>query len=177
MKRLITLLVVLVLLVSCSGSESGEGESTTGAVIYPDLVMENTSCQVGRSDDSPIILTAEKMTLYSSDGYALLENFSFRCIGGDGETETEGKAEKGSVELDGSSIELEGTVSFSSPGDNMHIEAENLVYSRDTDEITTKGRVVVNSDEGEITGRDFRGDLRRSVYTFSGIEKGDFEIE
>ncbi len=177
MKRLIPLLVVLVLLVSCSGSESGDGESTSGAVIYPDLVMENTSCRVGRSDDSPIILTAEKMTLYSSDGYALLENFSFRCIGDDGETETEGKAEKGSVELDGSSIELEGTVSFSSPGDNMYIEAENLVYSRDTDEITTKGRVVVNSDEGEITGRDFRGDLRQSVYTFSEIEKGDFTIE
>lgn len=177
MKRLLPILLVLTVLVSCSGNESGDEGGTTGAVIYPDLVMENTSCQVGRSDGSPIVLNAGKMTLYSSDGYALLEDFSFRCVGEDGGTETEGKAEKGSIELDGSSIELIGTVSFSSPGDNMYIEAENLVYNSDTDEITTKGRVVVNSDEGEITGYDFKGDLRRSAYSFSEIENGDFNIE
>ncbi len=177
MKKLSIILMTL-LLVSCSASKAGDSsESRKETGVYPDLIMNNTRCRVGQSDESPIILSAGKMTLYSSDNYALLENFSFISETESGETETEGRAESGMIELDGSSITLNGEVTFSRPGDNMTITAESLVYDRDRDEITTEGKVVVNSDEGTIEGYDFKGDLREGVYSFSKITKGDFALE
>ncbi len=176
--KIFTIILMTLFLVSCSaGKAEGDGESRGEAGVYPDLIMINTRCRVGQSDESPIILNAGKMTLYSSDNYALLEDFSFVSETEDGVIETEGRAAAGLIELDGSSITLTGDVTFSRPGDNMTIKAESLVYDRDRDEITTEGKVVVNSDEGTITGYNFRGDLREGVYSFSEITKGDFALE
>ncbi len=179
MKKLFlpVVLIILVLLFSCSANSGTSGDSLQEKGIYPDLVMENTYSEVGQDSGSPIILNAERMILYSEDGYAMLENFSFTSKREDGEIETEGKADKGTVKLDGSQIELEGNVTFSRPGDNMMIKAESLVYNKESDEITTKGSVVVNSDEGTIEGEDFKGDLRRGVYSFSAVRKGDFALD
>lgn len=171
------LLMTLTFLFSCSAKSGTEADSLQAKGIYPDLVMENTYSEVGQDSGSPIILNAEKMILYSEDGYARLENFSFTSLSENGETETEGRADRGTVQLDGSRIELEGNVTFSRPADNMMIKAESLVYNKESDEITTKGSVVVNSDEGTIEGEDFKGDLRRGVYSFSAIGKGDFALE
>ncbi len=177
MKKLPVLLLTLVLIVSCSARDTDSSNGDTVKGIYPDLIMTNTSCSVGQSDSSPIVLSAGKMTLYSEDNYALLEDFSFTSYTEDGRTETEGRAESGKIELDGSSITLSGGVSFSRPGDNMTITAESLVYDKERDEITTEGKVVVVSDEGTVEGYDFRGDLREGVYSFSSITEGDFTLE
>lgn len=178
MKKLALLLSLAVLLVSCSAGKVQRNESSTAKEgVYPDLIMENTTCSVGQSGSSPIVLKAEKMTLYSSDNYALLENFSFASEAEDGIVETEGQAEKGTIELDGSTITLSGNVSFSRPRDNMTIKAESLTYNKKRDEITTEGKVVVNSKEGIIEGYDFKGDLREGIYSFSRIAEGDFSLE
>lgn len=177
MKRLTLLLIILLLLVSCSSRDEEDSDSLMEKGIYPDLIMENTTAQIGQEDGSPINLTAEKMTLYSADGYALLENFTFTSYDENGSVETEGGAEKGKIELDGRCIEFEGSVTFSRPNDDMSVSAENLIYDRDNDEITTTGLVVVKSKEGTIEGESFRGDLREKVYSFSSIEKGDFNLE
>ena len=177
MKKLFLLLLIVALLVSCSARDTESSSGDTAKGVYPDLIMTNTSCSVGQSDSSPIVLTAGKMTLYSDDNYALLEDFSFTSYSEDGKTETEGMAEKGTIRLDGSSITLEGGVSFSRPGDNMTITAESLVYDKERDEITTEGKVVVISDEGTVEGYDFKGDLREGVYSFSSITEGDFKLE
>ncbi len=176
MRKVFILLSVL-LLISCSAKEESESSSLMETGIYPDLIMENTSAQVGQEDASPITLNAGKMTLYSKDGYARLEDFNFTSYNEEGEVETEGSAEKGKIELDGSRIELEGKVTFSRPLDDMSVNAENLVYDRNNDEITTTGSVVVKSKEGTIEGESFKGDLREKVYSFSSIGKGDFNLE
>ncbi len=176
--KILPVIFLSILLVSCSAAKAEDGtESRKETGVYPDLIMINTRCRVGQSDESPITLNAGRMTLYSSDNYALLEDFSFVSETEDGVTETEGSAEGGMIELDGSSITLTGDVTFSRPGDNMTIKAESLVYDRNRDEITTEGKVVVNSDEGTIEGYDFRGDLREGIYSFSEITKGDFSLE
>ena len=176
--KILPLILLTLFLASCSaGKAEGSAERGKESGVYPDLIMINTRCRVGQSDESPIILSAGKMTLYSSDNYALLEDFSFVSETEDGVMETEGRAASGLIELDGSSITLTGDVTFSRPGDNMTIKAERLVYDRDRDEITTEGKVVVNSDEGTIEGINFRGDLREGVYSFSEITKGDFALE
>ncbi len=177
MKRLCLVLIILLLLVSCSSKDNEEEDSLIEKGIYPDLIMENTSAQIGQEDASPITLSAGKMTLYSADGYALLEDFIFTSYSEMGEVETEGGAERGKIELDGSRIEFEGAVTFSRPVDEMSVSAENLIYNRNSDEITTTGFVVVKSKEGTIEGESFKGDLREKVYSFSSIEKGDFNLE
>lgn len=179
MKKMPLLLLILFLIISCSArdTDSKNGNEQTEKGVYPDLIMTNTSCRVGQSSSSPIVLMAGKMTLYSEENCALLEDFSFVSYAEDGSIETEGKADGGTIELDGSSISLDGNVTFSRPGDNMTITAESLIYDKKRDEITTKGRVMVISDEGTVTGYDFRGDLIEGVYSFSRITEGDFTLE
>ncbi len=175
MRKILPLVMMILILSSCSRESSSSTTMLKGT--YPDLVMTNAESTVGQESGSPIILNAGRMTLYSSDGYALLEDFSFTSLSEEGEIETEGKADKGNIELDGSRIELEGNVVFSRPGDNMLVKAESMIYNRESDEITTVGAVMVSSDEGTIEGDDFKGDLRRNLYSFSNIRKGDFNIE
>lgn len=177
MRKLILLLsLMLILYTSCSLKSERDGSVVTKES-YPDIVMEKTRAQIGQDNGSPISLEADKMTLYSEDGFARLENFSFTSYSREGEIETEGRAARGEVKLDGSEIELSGAVTFSRPLDNMLIMTDNLIYNKDNDEITAEGRVIVNSEEGTIEGENFMGDLKNKIYTFSSIEKGDFDLE
>ncbi len=177
-KKVLALLLLLVLLLSsCSFDRKDERDGEKEKGIYPDVIMENADCKVGQSDNSPIAIKAKKMLLYSSDGYSLLEEFSFSSFSDSGSVETEGRATRGKIELDGSELTLSGDVTFSRPSDNMLIKAEELTYNKEKDEITTNGHVMVESEEGIIEGYDFKGDLINDVYTFSRIEKGDFVIE
>lgn len=177
MKRAVYILLILLLLSASCSNKDGEEESIVTKDSYPDIIMENTRAQIGQDAGSPIILEAEKMTLYSSDGTAELENFSFTSYTSDGRIETEGKAKRGLVELDGSKVELSGLVTFSRPDDNMFITADNLIYNKNNDEISASGHVKVDSKEGTIEGEDFKGDLKSKTYSFSSIEKGDFDLE
>ncbi len=178
MKKLSFVIFIAVLFISCSaGSRQSGEESVVRNGAYPDMILENTQCSVMKSDGSPITLKAGRMTLYSADGYALLENFSFESYSENGSIETTGQAEEGKVELDGERLELKGGVSFSRPQDGMHVTAESLVYDRADDIIRADGDVTVSSDEGTIRGQDFRGDLRNSSYSFSCIKEGDFELQ
>lgn len=177
MKRTVLILLAVILLISsCSIKDDGE-ETIVAKDSYPDIVMEKTRAQIGQDDGSPIVLEAERMTLYSNDGKAGLENFSFTSYTSSGSIETEGKAEKGEIKLDGSVIELSGSVTFSRPDDNMFITADNLIYNKNNDEISASGHVEVNSGEGTIEGENFKGDLKNKIYSFSSIEKGDFDLE
>ncbi len=176
MKKLYPILIVLLLLVSCSLNKNSDENTAQVKGVLPDLITINTSSKIGQDDGSVIELEAERMALYSTDNYALLENFSF-IVEKDGNTEASGNAEKGRIELDGSLIELEGAVTFMRDEDNMLIKAEHLIYNKESDEITTTGTVVVNSEEGKIEGENFKGDLKRGLYSFSAIHKGEFNLE
>ena len=70
----------------------------------------------------------------------------------------------------------EGVV-FKDEERNMKINADNLIFDREEDTIVADGRVMVESEEGSFIGRDFKGDLRTGVYTFSEIEKGELNFE
>ena len=62
--KILPLILLTLFLASCSaGKAEGSGERGKESGVYPDLIMINTRCRVGQSDESPIILSAGKMTL------------------------------------------------------------------------------------------------------------------
>lgn len=176
MNRVIPIIVILLILFSSCSIKREEDNVIKDKGVYPDLVVLDSHSTINQSE-SKIDLEAKRMRLFSSDGYSLLEDFSFSSFRENGDVEITGSAKNGKIELDGSSLSLSGSVVFSKPLDNIKIEAEELSYDKDNEEITTKGLVVVESNEGIIRGYDFKGDLKNNKYSFSSIEKGDFNIE
>ena len=96
---------------------------------------------------------------------------------GEGNITISGSAGNGWIDTEGSSMNLSGGVVFKDEERNMKINAENLIFDREEDTIVADGRVMVESEEGSFIGRDFKGDLRTGVYTFSEIEKGELNFE
>ena len=180
MKRTLFLLIfILPFLSSCKKDEgtvvSDNSEREKG--IYPDIILENAEYHIGEDGSDPIYLKAGKITFYSKDGYALTESMEFVSKDENGDITISGSAGKGWIDTEGSSMNLSGGVVFKDEERNMKISAENLIFDREEDTIVADGRVMVESEEGSFIGRDFKGDLRTGVYTFSEIEKGELNFE
>ena len=58
----------------------------------------------------------------------------------------------------------------------MMIEAENLIFDSENNEIEADGDVSVSSEDGTFRGSGFRGDLREEAYSFQVITEGIFEL-
>ena len=74
-------------------------------------------------------------------------------------------------------MDLWNGVVFEDKERNMKILGDTLFYDRSEDTLVADGRVVVESEEGNFTGNDFRGDLRSGVFTFLSIEEGVLNFE
>ena len=180
MKRILFLLIfILTFLSSCKKDEgtvvSDNSEREKG--IYPDIILENAEYHIGEDGSDPIYLKAGKITFYSKDGYALTESMEFVSKDEKGNITISGSAGKGWIDTEGSSMNLSEGVVFKDEERNMKINADNLIFDREEDTIVADGRVMVESEEGSFIGRDFKGDLRTGVYTFSEIEKGELNFE
>ena len=180
MKRILFLLIfILTFLSSCKKDEgtvvSDNSEREKG--IYPDIILENAEYHIGEDGSDPIYLKAGKITFYSKDGYALTESMEFVSKDENGDITISGSAGKGWIDTEGSSMNLSEGVVFKDEERNMKINADNLIFDREEDTIVADGRVMVESEEGSFIGRDFKGDLRTGVYTFSEIEKGELNFE
>ena len=122
-------------------------------------------------------MKAGRITFYSKDGYALTLDMEFLSKDDEGNITISGSAGNGWIDTEGSSMNLSRGVVFKDEERNMKINAENLIFDRAEDTIVADGRVMVESEEGSFIGRDFKGDLRAGVYTFSEIEKGELNFE
>ena len=178
MKRFFLLLLVI-LLISCSEKEketdSGEEKKEKG--IYPDVILNEASYSIGDEDSGPINVEAGKITFYSKEGIAYVENMVFSTLGDEGNEKISGSAGDGKIDTEGKKMELWGGVVFMDKERNMKIEGERLIYDTEEDTIVADGPVVVESEEGSFRGRDFKGDLRTGTYTFSAIEEGELNFE
>ena len=180
MKKILFLLIsILILLSSCKKNESTAVSDNSGREkgIYPDIILENAEYHIGEDGSDPIYLKAGKITFYSADSYALTESMDFVSKDENGNITISGSAGKGWIDTEGSSMNLSEGVVFKDEERNMKIIADNLIFDREEDTIVADGRVMVESEEGSFIGRDFKGDLRTGVYTFSEIEKGELNFE
>ena len=178
-KALFFLLLILILIPSCKkgGDVVTAEKEEKEKGIYPDVILENAEYHIGQEGSSPIVMKAKKITFYSKDGYALTEDMEFVSFSRDGKEEIRGSAGQGRIDTEGSSMDLWNGVVFEDKERNMKILGDTLFYDRSEDTLVADGRVVVESEEGNFTGNDFRGDLRSGVFTFLSIEEGVLNFE
>ena len=176
MKRLkkLSILLFTALLVSCSFVTDDEGEHEKA--VLPDIILENSTYTLGQSGESPVYIESTEMTFYSKDNRATVENISFISYDEEGNPSVEGNAGHAEINTETKTMNLSGNVRLRSSSGDMMIEAENLIFDSENNEIEADGDVSVSSEDGTFRGSGFRGDLREEAYSFQVITEGIFEL-
>ena len=74
MKKLYLIIFMVLLLASCSFREN---EEVHEKAVLPDIILEGAEYTLGQDGNSPIYINSSRMTLYSRDNRAIVENMEF----------------------------------------------------------------------------------------------------
>ena len=173
--RILLYLLFPLLLTSCIFNDA-DGTPRADKLVHPDIILENAVYQLAQRDGNPIVIKGRKIVYYGSEHRAELDGFSFHQDGDDGSERLSGHADKGLVNTESETIELEGNAVIAEIDEGLEISAEKAFIDSRNQEITATGHVVVKSGDGSFTGTDFRGDMKTRRYSFRTIEKGELEI-
>lgn len=169
------LILIPILIISCVFNDE-EGKPRAEKLAHPDIILENAVYQLSQGSGNPIVLDGEKITFYNDDHRAVLENFSFLQKDSNGEIRIEGHADKGLVNTENETLELEGNVLISENSEKLVINADQVFLDIKNKEITASGPVTVSSEAGSFYGSGFSGDLKTKKYLFSEIERGELVL-
>ena len=170
--RAIITLFILLILTSCSVSNQQQTESGDD-LILPDMVLEKGRFTLYQEKENPIEFTAEKVTFYSKDNRAVIENISFEQKDKEGAVIIEGHANEGEIDTENETLVLTGDVFLNSVRDDMTIRTDGRMdFNTRTQEVETSSEVTVQSPDGEFSSLSFYGNLLTKEYSFSKLEKG-----
>ncbi len=172
--RKLVIILLIALFTSCSFVSEDEGEHEKAEL--PDIILENSTYTLGQSGERPVYIESTRMTLYSKDNLAVVEDISFISYDEEGNPSVEGSAGHAEIDTDSKKMKLSGSVRLRATDGDMMIEAESLTFDSENDEIEADGDVSVSSEDGSFRGTGFRGDLREEMYSFQTIEEGVFEL-
>ena len=173
MKKIALIITLLFLLASCSFVED---EEVHEKAVLPDIILEGAEYTLGQDGNSPVYIESSRMTLYSRDNRAIVENMKFVSYNEDGTPAIEGSADYGEIDTENETMDLNGNVTLRQSDGDMSIEAESLYFDTEKEEITAEGTVSVSSEDGTLRGSGFAADLREKLYSFKTIEEGEFII-
>lgn len=173
MKKLYLIIFIVLLLASCSFRED---EEVHEKAVLPDIILEGAEYTLGQDGNSPIYINSSRMTLYSRDNRAIVENMEFVSYNDDGTISIEGSADHAEIDTENETMDLDGNVLLHQSDGDMMIKAESLYFDTGNEEITADGTVSVSSEDGSFRGMGFAADLREKIYSFKLIEEGEFII-
>lgn len=169
-------LLVLLLALLCSCSFIDEDSSEHEKAKLPDIVLIDTSYTLGQSGENPVYIASDRMELWSSEDRAETGRISFYQLDENGEVSLSGRADRAEIDTETKVIRLSGNVLFLKSGSDMRIEAEELVFDSEGEELSAEGTVSVSSEDGTFVGSGFTADLVSSTYAFKAITKGVFAL-
>ena len=111
MKRFLILFFLSLLFLSSCQKEEGsivDGEKKEVGK-YPDVILENSRYIIGEEGSEPLELYAKKITFYSEESFALVEDMTFTTKG---ERVISGSAGEGSTQRKMKSISFLGSLSW-----------------------------------------------------------------
>lgn len=166
-------LILIALLVSTTSCRKADVSDIKAQGVLPDIVMEDATYVFGRPDNSPLVITAGKITVYNSTSEVIFENLSF--------TREDGKISGSCLEghsYDEQEIHLAGSVEIFNSEDDAKISAADVIWN-DTDKtIVSDSEVsVVFEGQNKVTGVGFSANINRNTYEFDQIIEGRFEDE
>lgn len=173
--RYIVPLIIVLSLISCRFNDS-DGKSRTEKIEHPDIILEEAEYKLNQLSESPIVLVGSKITFYSADHRAELESFTFYQENSDGERVMEGSADSGTVDTANETLNLSGNVMIKQQSNNIELRTDSVMIDTKNEEISSSDRVMVKSDKGTFSGLGFKGDMKRQVYTFTSLDRGEIEI-
>lgn len=163
-----TVLLLLVLLVSCK-NEIIE----TDAIKYPDISLKGARYLLGREDGDNVLFNAEQMDIYLNEKDAKLKGVSFeQKKDSNGELFVSGTSDNADINTETFLSTLNGNVRITLHEGNNSINTDSINWNKDTQNVTSDGRVELKYGDITIDGINFSGNLQTGTFTFSKIRRG-----
>lgn len=172
-KALLAILILLGILLTASSCRKADDIQIRSEGILPDMVMEKATYVFGRPDNTPLIITADRITVYSSSSEVFFENLSFTQENG----KLSGSCDSGSS-LDEEKIILSGSVEIYNSEDDIKISAEEVLWDDESKIVTSEGVVkVVFEGKNSIVAKGFSANMDENLYEFDIITEGRLDGE
>ena len=161
-------------LASCG--KVNESSGSTEEEELPDMIMTDASYTFGESGRRPVIMSASKITIYSSKAdKTVLVDIKFQQEDENKEIEMEGRCNYAVVTENNSKAELHGDIHLFKKTDNFSIICNDLIWDNDKQTIHTSGVVsVVYEDNTKMRARGFSAQLDENIYEFETILEGSY---
>jgi LPS export ABC transporter protein LptC len=180
-KSISIVLILIISLFSYSCSVDNEGViSDIRSTIYPDIELQQATYQVSRGDKNPLFVNGEIIEIYKDLNKTFVTNASFVQYNNNKEIMLKGSFGEAHINTLTNDIELQNSVSITIFPDELHIEGSSMSYNSDRNIVTGKDNEVItlSNKKGDILkGKGFKGDLEKTTFEFSELEKGVLNYE
>lgn len=137
----------------------------------PETVLTDFTHTVVENGRPVFVIAAERAENYTERKQTVLWDVTFAEYDSEGETLTEGVADRATFFTDTEDAELHGNISFYSSAEEGRIEAEYLEWNREERRLASNptGPVLLENESGSrIRGTGFRADFTLKQIEFSG---------
>lgn len=172
-KTLFATLFLIGLLLTTSSCRKAETQVIKAEGVLPDMVLEKATYVFGRPDNSPLIISADRITVYNSSSEVSFEGLSFSQEDG----KLSGTCDSGKS-FDEKRIYLTGSVEILNSEKDVRISASEVIWDDTDKSITSDGVVsVVFEGKNTITAEGFSANINENIYEFERITEGRFDSE
>lgn len=161
------------LLFSCSLSQ--EDSFVARTLELPDLRLTNAVYVNKGTDENPITVYAQEISLYNKTNKASITGLTFTQKDAQGEIEIQGRADSAEVDTKTYDAYLQGNIRVEKPSEELVIEADNLRWKEDEMILLSEGDAIVRlsyQDNKTVAGQGFYGDLKHSEFEFTKLLSG-----
>ena len=170
------LLLSLLLVSSCTINDEEYSARQTEITEHADIVLHNASCTLSQSDDSPVTLTAEKLSFWTNSNRIEAENLSFVQSDSSGEIKAQGTCRGAVIDTSSEVMDLSGDVELSSPQNDLSISASGLIFDTKAQTVRTDNDVRITFEDGIIEATGLDADLNRMSMSLGNIISGEIQV-
>ena len=168
-------LLLFLVLTSCSFDYRGAMVEESLSEELPTSILLGFSQTIVEDGRTVMSVQASRAEIYDESEKTVVYDLEFVEFDRDGETLTEGRAEKGVYYRDTENAEFSGSVRLNSATEETSVTAENLTWDNENRRLTTPAdsRVSITRTDGSVLeGRGMEADLRLRRITLQNEVKG-----
>lgn len=173
MRRLPFLLILLIMLVSCTQDDGAEGTARSEDIARPDITLTGASFTLGQDGENPLFIEGESLSFYMNEDTVYASSITFTQKDDDGNIFISGKAGYGIINTETRMADLSEGVELTQHRDGLSVEAASLVFDSESQRVESPGAVTVVFNDGSVRGSNLSADLKSSTFEIMTIENGE----
>lgn len=173
MKRLPLLLLLLIMLTSCTEDGSTAGTAQSEDIARPDITLTKAAFTLGQDGENPLFIEGESLSFFMNEDTVYASDITFTQRDDDGGIFISGRAGYGIINTETRRADLSEGVELTQHRDGLSIEADSLVFDSERQTVESPGAVNVVFSDGAVRGSNLSADLKSSTFEIMTIERGE----